>query len=156
MKLNYLKLSFIIAFSLPFILEAFDYRPKREIGTPFYYQATLTAANDRTVIQAAPGANVAIHVTDIFFSAGITSVTISFSEDSTGANTVVIASMTIDAFGGAVMNFKTARKLSANVNFAFTSAAASRSTFTTSGQLTGLNIATHSVTVFGYLAPFNP
>jgi len=87
--------------------------------TPSFVDEKYTTAQTDTVLIAAPGAGVAIYITDIVISANA-AVDMTLEE----GTTVPIHEFYFDAKGGAVMNFRTPRKLADNTALTITTSAA--------------------------------
>lgn len=98
---------------------------------------TETSAQTDKELVATPGSGLSLYITDIIVSNGATAGTILFEEDTASAKTVKVPKLYLGVNGGAVMNFKTPIKITANKNFGFTSA----------------TVTTHDILVNGYIAP---
>lgn len=86
---------------------------------------------------ATPGSGLSLYITDIVISCGAVAGNIKFVESTASSPVDKIEVMYFAINGGAVINFKTPLKLTANKNFGYTSA----------------TMTTHSVTATGYAAP---
>ncbi len=98
---------------------------------------TETTAQTDKALKSAPGANLSLYITDIIVSNGATAGTVLFEEDTGSAKTVKVATLYLSVYGGAVINFRTPIRITANKDFGFTSA----------------TVTTHTITVNGYTAP---
>lgn len=96
-----------------------------------------TTAQTNNELKAAPGANLSLYITDIVVSNGAVAGSIEFFEDTGGTPVQKVGIIYMAINGGAVMNFSTPIRITANKNFGFTS--------TTS--------TTHGITVNGFTAP---
>ncbi len=97
--------------------------------------ATYTGAQTNTQIKAAPGANLALYITDIVVSNGATIGNIKFVENTASAADK-IAPLYFGVNGGTTIHFTTPIQLTVNKDFGITS----------------VNCTTHAVTVNGYTA----
>ena len=106
---------------------------------PYYFRASENNATAQTnnEIVAAPGAGLSLYVTDIVVSNGATAGSIKIVEDTAGTPVVIVNETYMAINGGAVMQFKTPLKLTANKNLGYTST----------------TVTTHTITVSGYIAP---
>ena len=95
-----------------------------------------TAQTNKEII-AAPGAGLSLYITDIIVSNGATAGNIKFVESTASSPVDKVEVLYFAINGGAPLCFKTPLKLSANVNFGYTS----------------VTVTTHSVLVLGYAAP---
>jgi len=104
---------------------------------PFAWSATdaNAAAEGPTELKAAPGANLALYITDIIVSNGAVAGSIIFLHTTAGATTI-IQPLYFGINSGSHMALKTPIKLPTNVNFGYTST----------------TMTTHSITVLGYTA----
>ena len=96
-----------------------------------------STAQTNTALKAAPGVGLSLYITDVIVSNGATAGNIKFVEDTAGASADKIEIMYFAANGGAVINFKTPIKITANKDFGYTSVA----------------VTTHSITISGFIAP---
>lgn len=96
-----------------------------------------TSAQTNNQLKAAPGANLSLYITDIIFSNGATAGSIKLVEDEGGTPVQITQTVYMAINGGAVMNFLTPKRLTANKTLGFTST----------------TVTTHSVEVHGYIAP---
>lgn len=96
-----------------------------------------TTAQTNNQLKAAPGANLSIYITDVIFSNGATAGSIKLVEDEGGTPVQIGATVYMAINGGAVMNFKTPKRLTANKSLGFTST----------------TVTTHAVEIHGYIAP---
>lgn len=96
-----------------------------------------TSAQTNNQLKAAPGANLSIYITDIIFSNGATAGSIKLVEDEGGTPAQITQTVYMAINGGAVMNFTTPKRLTANKSLGFTST----------------TVTTHSVEIHGYVAP---
>lgn len=96
-----------------------------------------TSAQTNNQLKAAPGANLSLYITDIVFSNGATAGSIKLVEDEGGTPAQITQTVYMAINGGAVMNFRTPKRLTANKSLGFTST----------------TVTTHSVEVHGYIAP---
>lgn len=96
-----------------------------------------TAAQTNNQLKAAPGAGLSIYITDVIFSNGATAGSIKLVEDESGTPVQIGSTIYMAINGGAVMNFITPKRLTANKTLGFTSA----------------TVTTHSVEIHGYIAP---
>jgi hypothetical protein len=106
---------------------------------PNLWSATENNATAQTnnELKAAPGASLSLYITDIVVSNGATAGEVKFVEDTGGTPVDVHETLYLAANGGAVMNFNTPLRITANTNFGYTST----------------TVTTHSVTAHGYIAP---
>lgn len=106
---------------------------------PYLWSATdnQSSAQTNTALKAAPGANLSLYITDVIVSNGATAGNIKFVEDTGGTPVDKIEVIYLAANGGAVINFKTPIRITANKDFGYTST----------------TVTTHSVIVSGYIAP---
>lgn len=96
-----------------------------------------TSAQTNNQLKAAPGANLSIYITDVIFSNGATAGSIKLVEDEGGTPVQIGSTVYMAVNGGAVMNFVTPKRLTANKSLGFTST----------------TVTTHSVEIHGYIAP---
>lgn len=96
-----------------------------------------SSAQTNTVLQAAPGANLSLYITDIIISNGATAGDVRFVEDPAGSPVIKIPKIYVAITSGAVKNFVTPIRITANKAFGYTST----------------TVTTHSVLVCGYIAP---
>jgi hypothetical protein len=96
-----------------------------------------TSAQTNHEVVAAPGASLSLYITDVIVSNGATAGSIKFVESTASSPVTKIGTLYLGINGGAVMNFRTPIRCSANVNFGFTST----------------TMTTHTVTVNYYIAP---
>lgn len=96
-----------------------------------------TSAQTNHELIAAPGAGLSIYITDIVVSNGATAGTVKFVESTASSPVIKVPAMFLGINGGAVMNFKTPIRITANTNFGLTSA----------------TVTTHSVLVNYFIAP---
>jgi len=99
------------------------------------YTADYSTVQTGAQLVAAPGAGLSLYLTDVIISNGATVGSIKIVEN--GTVTDIIENLRLAANGGAVINFRTPMRLTANVNLAVTS--------TTTD--------TFSVSVTGFTAP---
>lgn len=96
-----------------------------------------TSAQTNNQLKGAPGANLSLYITDIIFSNGATAGSIKLVEDEGGTPVQLTQTIYMAINGGAVMSFRTPRRMTANKSLGFTS----------------VSCTTHSVEVHGYIAP---
>lgn len=96
-----------------------------------------TSAQTNNQLKAAPGAGLSLYITDVIFSNGATAGSIKLVEDEGGTPVQISQTLYMAINGGAVMNFKTPKRLTTNKSLGFTSA----------------TVTTHSVEIHGYIAP---
>lgn len=94
-------------------------------------------AQTNNPILSAPGAGLSLYITDIVISNGATAGSIKFVEDTGGTPVTKVQETYMAINGGAVMNFTTPIRITANKDFGYTST----------------TVTTHSITVNGYIAP---
>ena len=106
---------------------------------PNLWKATdnQATAQTNTELKGTPGAGLSLYITDVVVSNGATLGNIKFVEDSGGTPVDIIEVMYFAVNGGAVINFKTPLKITANKNFGYTS----------------VDVTTHSITISGFIAP---
>lgn len=95
-----------------------------------------TAQTNHALV-AAPGANLALYITDIIISNGATAGSVKLVEDEAGTPAEVLGSIYLAINGGAVINLVTPIKCSVNKSLGFTST----------------SVTTHTVQVHGFTAP---
>jgi len=93
-----------------------DFSPR--LGTA---NRTETAAVTNQEIIAAPGAGLCLYITDVVISNGATAGNIKFVEATAGSPVTKIPVLNLAINGGAVMNFRTPIRITANTNFGYTS-----------------------------------
>lgn len=86
--------------------------------------ANYTSVQTNVALIAAAGAGVSIYITDLVVSNGATAGYVKFVEDTAGSATVLVERLNFAANGGAVINFRTPLKGTANTNFGLTSVTA--------------------------------
>lgn len=96
-----------------------------------------TSAQTNNALKAAPGANLSLYITDLVVSNGATAGIVQFVEDTAGTPVNKTGKLYLAINGGAVMNFKTPIRITANKDFGFTST----------------TCTTHTITVNGFIAP---
>lgn len=96
-----------------------------------------TSAQTNNQLKSAPGANLSLYITDIIYSNGATAGSIKLVEDEGGTPVQLTQTVYMAINGGAVMNFETPIRMTANKTLGFTS----------------VTCTTHSVEVHGYIAP---
>ncbi len=96
-----------------------------------------TTAQTNNQLKAAPGAGLSIYITDVIISNGATAGSLKLVEDEGGTPVQIGGTVYLAITGGAVMNFKTPKRLTANKSLGFTSA----------------TVTTHSIEIHGYIAP---
>lgn len=106
---------------------------------PNLFSATdnQSTAQTNTQLQAAPGANLSLYITDIVISNGATAGNVKIVEDTSGTPVDIVEIMYFAANGGAALHFTTPIRVTANTNVGYTSA----------------TVTTHSITMNGYIAP---
>lgn len=95
------------------------------------------SAQSNNQLQAAPGAGLALYVTDLIISNGATAGTIKIVEDTTDASGDVFGPYYFAANGGMSKSFATPRRITTNKDVGVTS----------------VTVTTHTVTLLGYIAP---
>jgi hypothetical protein len=98
---------------------------------------TETSAQTDKELIAAPGAGLSLYITDVIVSNGATAGYVLFEEDTASAKTVKIPKLYLGINGGAVMNFRTPIRCTANKNFGMTSN----------------TVTTHTALINYYIAP---
>lgn len=96
-----------------------------------------TTAQTNNQLKAAPGANLSLYITDVVVSNGATAGTIKLVEDESGTPVQISQTIYMAVNGGAVIRWKTPKRLTANKTLGFTST----------------TVTTHSIEVHGYIAP---
>lgn len=106
---------------------------------PYFFRASEnnSTAQTNNELVAAPGAGLSLYITDIVVSNGATAGSIRLVEDTAGTPVIIMNELYMAVNGGAVMQFKTPLKLTANKNLGYTST----------------SVTTHTITVSGYIAP---
>ena len=103
------------------------------VGNAFRTADNQSTAQTNTALQAAPGANLSLYVTDIIISNGATAGNVKLVEDTAGTPLDILEVMYFAINGGCVINLQTPLKLTANKNLGYTS----------------VSVTTHGVTVAG-------
>lgn len=96
-----------------------------------------TSAQTNNQLKTAPGASLSIYITDVVVSNGATAGSLKLVEDEGGTPAQIGGTMYLGINGGAVINWKTPKKLTANKSLGFTST----------------TVTTHSIEIHGYIAP---
>lgn len=117
-------------------------RNRRLLVNTFHPRMTSATENNATAqtnnpILSAPGASLSLYITDIVVSNGATAGSIRFVEDTGGTPVIKVQETYMAVNGGAVMNFTTPIRITANKDFGYTST----------------TVTTHSITVNGFIAP---
>jgi hypothetical protein len=108
------------------------------------YHPNLWTANDNqstaqtnTSLKTAPGAGLSLYITDVIVSNGATAGDVRIVEDPAGTPVIKVPKIYVAINGGAVLNFSTPIRITANKAVGYTST----------------TVTTHSVQINGYTAP---